>query len=422
MNYPTRSLLLALPACLFVVASAQAQFNAVITIPGDRIFRDSLDSLGGQISRGIQVNVNDGGSVGTDFSASSGSELNLNGGTVGESFRANSGSVVNIRGGSVDFDFRATPGSEVNISGGNVSFGFEALPGSDVELIGGEFTLNDAVFNGPTLTLGADDVFTGTLADGSTFVFNVRSSDILSGVTLTPVALPALNTAPQIVTSNITGGPSGLRAGQDLTLQNGGVLGDNFAVVDATLNIEGGSVGSGLETARSTVNISGGNVGDDFFANAGSQVNISGGNVGIFFVARSGSEVNISGGNLDGPFRASSGSEVNISGGDLGRGFGANDGSEVNFLGTSFSLDGEILDALAFNEPFTITDRDVTLSGTLADGSLFSIDLTQNGPFSFSGDFVNSDATLTVTLIPEPTSLALLGLSGLAMLRRRRSA
>ena len=57
------------------------------------------------------------------------------------------------------------------------------------------------------------------------------------------------------------------------------------------------------------------------------------------------------------------------------------------------------------------------------DGSLFSFDL--NPIESYGNDFFASGATLTVTVasVPEPSSaLALLGLGGLTMLRRRRTA
>ena len=76
---------------------------------------------------------------------------------------------------------------------------------------------------------------------------------------------------------------------------------------------------------------------------------------------------------------------------------------------------------MTFGDPFTISDRDVTLSGTLEDGSLFSFDL--NSSVVNDGDLFELGATLTVTFVPEPGSLALLGLGGLTtMLRRRRSA
>ena len=164
-------------------------------------------------------------------------------------------------------------------------------------------------------------------------------------------------------------------------------------------------------------------MGSSFDAESGSVVNISGGEVGSSFDAESGSVVNISGGEVGFGFDAFGGSVVNISGGVVGDIFAAFDGSEVNLLGSEFFLAGELIDASTLDGAFTISDRAVTLSGILNDGSLFSFDLN---PIESSGnDFFASGATLTVTVasVPEPSSaLALLGLSGLTMLRRRRTA
>ncbi len=127
--------------------------------------------------------------MGTSFDALSGAEVNISSGTVGSSIEALSGSEVNISGGSVnrliansgsavDFSggfvslFTADTGSQVSISGGTVGYSFAATPGSAVELFGGEFRLNGDVFTGQSITLGEDEVFTGTLADGSSFVFS----------------------------------------------------------------------------------------------------------------------------------------------------------------------------------------------------------------------------------------------------------
>jgi len=90
--------------------------------------------------------------------------------------------------------------------------------------------------------------------------------------------------------------------------------------------------------------------------------------------------------------------EVNVSGGSVGRFFDANSGSEVNLFGTRFVLDSiDITASLTTNVPFTITDRDVTLNGLLADGSGFSFDLNST---NISGqDYFDPLALLTVTLV-----------------------
>ena len=254
-----------------------------------------------------------------------------------------------------------------------------------------------------------------------------------------------MDTTPQIINTAST--LRSLRAGQTLTVQFGGALGDDFTAVGATLNVESGSVGIGAEVANSEVNVSGGTVGSLFDANSGSTVNISGGDVGVGFDANSGSTVNISGGDVGVVFNANSGSTVNISGGGVGFGFNANsgstvnisggtfgnnfqafDGSTVNLFGTEFFLNGSLIDASTLGEPFTIFDRgeDVVLSGVFADGTLFDFDLNSNNPFSSSLDFFDPNSTLTITrvpvAVPEPGCGLTVATMSLVLLVRRRRA
>ena len=462
--------------------SPSSSFDSVLNLPGDEaiIAGDDFEGIGGVPEQTAQLNVSDGGVVGEGFVVVSGSEVNISGGSVGEGFVAFSNSevnisrgfvgegfrafssevnisggsvggdfnasrsVVNISGGSLGTVFNASSGSEVNISGGSVGPVFRANTGSDVELIGGEFRLNGANFDGGSISLSSGDVFTGTLADGSAFIFSELSIDNLVDVTLTPVSLPPLDTNPIIVDAPVVDGPSGLRAGQELTVVTGGSLGNNFAVVDAMLNNDAGTLGSGLEAYGSEVNINGGTVGQDFNAFSGSVVNISGGSVGNFFDAFSGSEVNISGGSVGNFFDAFSGSEVNISGGSVGRLFRANSGSvvnisggsvgetfqalsnsevnisggsvgerfearsdsAVNLFGTEFFLNDVLIDDLNLDQAFVITERDQVLSGTLLDDSDFEFDLNSDFPsFTNPGDFFPTGALLTVTLVEEMFSV-----------------
>ncbi len=367
--------------------SDSSLFTTVINLPPDPNIGD-----GEGIGDSTQLNIAAGGVVGDDFTVNSGGEVNIRGGLVGQSFETLSGSEVNISGGTVDDRFIAGDGSVVDISGGTVGAEFEVERTSEVtirggtvgrgfryfspignlgkvELIGGEFMLNGMPYTDSTITLARrpPGIFTGTLADGSSFIFT-SVVDALNEVTLTPAPLPPLDITPQVVNSDITAAsPAGLRAGQTMTARSGGVLGDNFAVVDAMLNIEGGDVGDGLEIAGGTVNIRSGDVGE-FFAYTGSEVNISGGNVakfgadgsdviisggtvgdhsavgggsvvitggnvGMFF--RASSVVDISGGSVGDRMEAPSGSVVNISDGSVGEFFEAQSGSVVNISGGS---------------------------------------------------------------------------------------
>lgn len=332
-------------------------------------YRSVMNITGGAVgdsffAEGSEVNLS-GGTIGAAFTAA-GAQVTITGGSVGAAFDAYSGSVVNLFDGAVGKDFIAHAGSEVSLRGGTVANNFNAFPGSKVELVGGNFHLNGVEYAEPEITLVPGDLFTGVLADGSVFAFNVDtefSSDSLSGVTLTSVPVPARDTTPRVVSTSITNEPSGLVAGQTLTLQAGGELGENFAVVDAVLNLEGGVLGAGAEIVSS---------------------------------------------------------ELNIRGGTVGNSLRAISGSEVNLFGSDFRLNGVPIEGLVEGEPFNIEDRNFALTGLLADGTPFVHRI-------FESDFLDNatvarDATLTVTLVgrvPEPSSARLLLAVAYGLLARR---
>ena len=289
--------------------------------------------------------------------------------------------------------------SEVLVSGGALGYAFRTELGSNVEIVGGEFRLNGADFTGSRITLQPDDVFTGTLADGSSFIFTPSSGDEFQEVQISRVAIPTPDQTPLVVNSPFTAFPSGIRPGQTLTLQAGGELSNNFAVVNATLNIEGGFVGSGLEVYNGEVNISGGSVGSDFagFTHAytdfrhglnaiKSRVNVTGGLLGDESFAGPGSVVNITGGDVGLRFTAGHSSEVNISGGSFGQDFTAEVGSNVQIIGGEFRLNG-----VEYKNDRITLGSDDTFTGTLADGSSFV--------FSGLGDYLQTVA-LTQSSLP----------------------
>ena len=334
------------------------------------------------------------------------SQVNILGGVIGigsngsqGSLSAQFGSEVNISGGSIASNVSAAEGSVVHVTGGN--FGeLHGSPGSDVSLNGGEFVLNGNPYTGESIELSRDDLFTGTLEDGSAFELHY-SFFSNSPIGLNTVALPTANLTPFVVNS-VNLGPSGLRAGQTMTLQEGGDLGRNFEVIDATLNVEGGIIGERFGAHRSEVTISSGNFGELFWVTEGSVVDISGGRFGLnnfsgsFFEADAGSVVNISGGFFGDRFRAKASSSVVISGGAFGDDFTAFPGT-VELVGGEFKLNGEDYKG----ETFTLNDGD-ELTGTLADGSAFIFcgERFQEVPRTDRGDML-SDVTLTNVVLPE---------------------
>ena len=170
--------------------SDPALFSTVINLPPDPNIGD-FES----IADGTQLNVADGGSVGVDFQAGFGSEVNISGGAVGDVFQA-SGSEVNFSGGTVEGGIRAS-GSEVNISGGSVELIF-ASSSSKVNVSGGAvegtiaaFSDSEVNFSGGTavqVTAGSGVVvnISGGTVDflnpgGSSTVVNISGGEVLAG-------------------------------------------------------------------------------------------------------------------------------------------------------------------------------------------------------------------------------------------------
>lgn len=247
-------------------------------------------------------------------------------------------------------------------------------------------------------------------------VFEAGPSD--SGLFDTVINIPS---SPDIGNSESVGGVVGQTT--QVNVGGGGSVGSNLQTLfGGEVNISGGVVGTGLAANGGEVNILGGTVGDSVAAINGGQINLSGGSIGNGSAVFSGSEFNMNGGSIGaagGVFTVFSDGVFNLSGGAINTALSASGGSEISIAGLDFTLDGLALDALVLNQPTMITQRDVTLAGTLADGSPFSFDLNTSAPFG--EDFVPGNVALTVTLVPEPGSAAFLALGAGLVLRRRRS-
>lgn len=300
-----------------------------------------------------------------------GTTLDISGGSVGDFLRTFSGSTTNISGGRIGQHFLMGNGSTVSVTGGSISDGFSTdFFSPDVSLTGGEFKINGVPYTGDTINMLFEDVFTGTLADGSPFIFGYNNStqDQLRSVRLISAPLPAVDLTPIVVDSPSSIAPTGLRAGQTLTLGSGGSLPENFEAVDATLNINDGFTRASLKLAGGVANITGGIVGDNATTLFGNTLNLSGGTIGDFFHAAAGSTVNITGGKIGQRFEAASGSTINLSGGTIAPVFQTEQGSTLNLFGGEFQLNGQ---PYTDNTLGNIDFRQNVFSGTLADGSTF---------------------------------------------------
>lgn len=353
---------------------------------------------------------------------------------------AGAGSRVEVTGGTWGPSFSAEENSEVTISGGTLGRNFDAEIGSDVTIRGGEFLLNGMPLANPTgapVTLNQTDVLTGTLEDGSVFIFSdLWNNDELNGVTLETAPLPPVSLIPFVVVDTTVIPPAGLRAGQALTLRGDGALGQNFSTILATLNIEGGSVASNTEVESSTVTVSGGELTGPLIAYPESEISFSEGDLnGNLVLFESSAE--ISGGSLGGlslsnsvaeltggiigsydlfsslrgiPFftviSLNDGGILDVSGGNINGDFYVDSESQLNLFVSQAFIDGVEIGDLMPGVERTILDRDVVLSGSLADGSDFSILLADAlaSPAAFTQDVFLPGSTLTVTLV-EPDTL-----------------
>jgi hypothetical protein len=213
--------------------------------------------------------------------------------------------------------------------------------------------------------------------------------------------------------------------------QTGGITYANV-YDEATLNVFGGTVSNLILTNNnSTVNISGGNHGIGgslpslFYAKDSSTFNISGGSVDGVLYADIRSTINISGGSMDYILFPRDSSTVNITGGEISTLF-AEDSSKVYMSGGSvtsqfcaFERSTAIFDGSDFEfapdafgnmlswdvDGQTILGTGI-LTGKWFDDTGFAIKITRN------------DTTATIMAIPEPCTLLLLGLGGLALRRK----
>lgn len=202
-----------------------------------------------------------------------------------------------------------------------------------------------------------------------------------------------------------------------------GVLPSGFLVAfGGELNVYSGTVGDNLLIDHGgVVNINGGHIGDFVLPLPGSELNISGGTFTDIIQADN-AVLNITGGDLGGILVATNNSVLNISGSDVGGDLITNtlsveSGSVANLFVTDAVLgDGTPLD-LEFGVTTVLDSRGMVLEGHFADGSAFIFHLDD----VFDGNDYFPAGALTVTLVPSPSGMAMFGLGGLVVLRRRRA-
>jgi hypothetical protein len=407
--------------------------GAAVTVTGGTIGEElevhaggTLNFVNGELKRfgkALAGTVNMSGGLARSFEVSSGAMFNITGGTVESDFRAGSGSMVHIRGGFVRGQFEG--GSNVQISGGRLGVSSDALPGSTITVTGGDLGDGFHIFSGANVNVhggtsgdaltasgsslafhgfdfelngvpisglanvgdsisivAGNQLFTGTFGDGTPFAFLSSSEDDFANATVRLVRSSGPTITPTLIDVPIDPPPLGVRAGQTLTLHDGGTLPDNFnAGRGSVVNILDGTVGENFEAYAAAINIEGGVIGQGFDAFADSQINVRGGSIGPGFEAYADSQVSIFGGSFISALTAESNSRIDI-------------------YGTKFFLNRVLIPS---GQPFRLDGLNGNLNGLLADGSPFVWLQFQN--------FVHGAAEVYVHVVPEPAVTTLISVA-----------
>lgn len=244
-----------------------------------------------------------------------------------------------------------------------------ASPGVELQENSGLTVAGGSIVGSPRIGLGgfAGYGIGGFAATGSTLLISSGSVTGGAGIDDTVASNDAIRLSGADIT--ITGGT--IAGGVNPTNPNGGQA---LNISNGTLDISGGDFIGQNTTTLNLFQVSGTISGGSFTTLAQTQI--------------------LALGSFDTP------ATLDITGGDweLGSLISVGEGTTLNLFGTGFQTElTDIGNGLL---------RDV-LTGTLDDGS----------PIEF---VLNPNSTGTINLIPEPTSLALLGMGGVAVLTRRR--
>ena len=446
---------------LLLPPQARAQFTTVIDVSAGTSLppQSSIDS-------NTQLNLFDGGSIGAGFSAgasdgsSANGEVNRLGGVVGGGFNAYRGSVVNISGGTIGSGLQAHDSSNVKVTGGTVNS--LETSGSLVEMAGGTaggIELRDA----SELMLTGGTVRRLTVIDSAAHVTNGPSDGFLvrnGKLTVTGGQMVSSQVYDGGIVNIANGSLTGyLRLVRDSSVFiSGGTLGRDVSVIDRSmLDISGdavaGAMGGRLDAELfSTIRIHGGLVGGRYASNgryiiAGhldveshSSIQVFGGSIwsetrvsdnGLLVMSGgralsvnvgAGGAARLAGGSIDSLDLY--GGRLDLYGGSITSHLYAWTKCEVRIHATQFALAGvDITAQLQGGEPLTISERNVTLTGTYRDGSPFEIPLSDSG-FGVSQYAFKPQATISLALVPELRSVSLLIISCVVLVlhsRRQRN-
>ena len=341
--------------CLTSVTPASGDFTTIVNSPPDYIPLDAVFETDTQINihPGRTARVGETLSLGDVDSPAENMELNLVGGSVW-AVHAYAGSQVNVEAGSLSSAGSLLGGARGSMSGGYAR-AWTLFANSYLEMSGGSA--------GRVMTAGID---TGPSPDASLLVVTGGQIDVLDA------------------TGNVV--VEGGNIGDDFVFRGGGYV-----------DISGGSIGDNLQVGYTVIGAIP-NSDEPIVVGSGGRVTISGGSIGdnmVLYGLRS----------------------LTFSGGSIGQGFQALEDSQVNIVGSQFFVDGMELENPGVGQSIVLTERNVTITGRLADGQRFQFHLYDE---IGQGDFFSPVASVSVTFVPEPNSVVLVLLLGVFLVAARQ--
>ena len=204
---------------------------------------------------------------------------------------------------------------------------------------------------------------------------------------------------------------------RDATLtMNGGTLNDDLLIYKGSAIINDGYIANTTQVyLDSRLDVFGGDFGSYFFVGEDAVVNFYDGVIGDDIKTINGGTVFMSGGSVGNDIEVNDGGLIDISGGILAAdglgsldvGLAANNDGRIILRGMDFLINGlPALDGLV--SPLT-----GTISGTLADGTAFS-------DIPFDQNPLGNRGFIELVVVPEPASLAMMGLGTVCLFSRRR--
>ena len=217
-----------------------------------------------KLEENSKVNFHDG-TVEREIEIEEGAELYMTGGQA--EIEAFEGSFVQVTGGSINSGSFLQTGSRGEFSGGTIGDNFYNLAGENLTFHGVDFEIDGQLIPGLDLpgnevvvTVGEDEFFTGTFADGNPFAFTRLESDGIGTIRL--VRSADLPPTPALIEVDSEESLTGIRSGQHLRLLANGSLPAHFnAGRGSQVTILDGHIGDNFEVAGATVELHNGTIG-----------------------------------------------------------------------------------------------------------------------------------------------------------------